>query len=474
MIQVNSTVSPPPLAPVSTSSIRTTAPQVVCVTSFATMPAFAPGSALTSFARLPAASSHSPPVQINLQTYLAALQQAARHLQPAPLTAVSSAPCSSSTPFSLASSSASSSSPAGASSTHSAASTSPSSLPGASLSFPSFIPTVCAALGGPFGSSAFLAGSTTPTPSVIAPTFSSAAPLSVGASSIAPSSLYIAPSRSARPGFDAGPGRPPIPPKLVEKIRLGEYIDFAELLPDSLRDNELPRELMLEHQHLVIPKRPPRREVRDIISWIDCWIAYCQVVLTFSPSRSVELLKYLDLIVRTHRSFPSADVWLRYDRGFRRKAACSPVPLDWGSTDLEVFHQPYASSNVLQPAALSSQSFRRSGGLSLRCRNLPHLEQGSLHERFRILQAPPRVFLLSRASPLHHVPQPLPPPPLPFPLPLTSSRAGPLTNRRRELLLFLLRSRYLWLVAVCRPVLRHFLAPGLLQLFCARPCLPWP
>ena len=296
------------------------------------MPAFATGSALTSIARLPAASSHSPPVQINLQTYLAALQQAARHLQPAPLSAVSSAPCSPSTPFSLVSSSPSSSSPAGASSSHSAASASPSSLPGTSLSFPSFIPTVCAALGAPSVSSAFLAGSvacsTTPTPSVIATMFSSAAPFSVPASPIAPSSLFIAPSRSARPGFDASPRRPPIPPKLVEKIRLGEYIDFAELLPDSLRDNELPRELMLEHQHLVIPKRPPRREVRDIFSWIDCWIAYCQVVLTFSPSRSAERLKYLDLIVRTHRTFPSTDVWLRYDRGFRRKVACSPVPLD--------------------------------------------------------------------------------------------------------------------------------------------------
>ena len=67
--------------------------------------------------------------------------------------------------------------------------------------------------------------------------------------------------------------------------------------------------------------------------------------------------------MRTHRSFPSADVWLRFDRGFKRKAACSPVPLDWGSTDLEVFHQAYASSNVLQPAALSGQSFRRSGEL---------------------------------------------------------------------------------------------------------------
>ena len=147
------------------------------------------------------------------------------------------------------------------------------------------------------------------------------------------------------------------------RIRLGEYIDFAKLLPDSLRNNELPRELMLEHQHLVILRRPPSREIRDTISWIDCWIAYCQVVLSFSTTRSVELLKYLDLIVRTHRSFPSADVWLRYDRGFRRKAACSPVPLDWGSTDLEVFHESYASSNVLWPASLSGQSFRRSGEL---------------------------------------------------------------------------------------------------------------
>ena len=110
---------------------------------------------------------------------------------------------------------------------------------------------------------------------------------------------------------------------------------------------------------MVIPISLPRREVRDIISWIDCWITYCQVVLTSSPFCSIELLKYLDLIMRTHRSFPSMDVWLRYDRGFWRKSACSPVPLDWGSTDLEVFHQSYTSSKVLQPAALSVVSSLR-------------------------------------------------------------------------------------------------------------------
>ena len=309
MFQVNSTESLPSSAPVSASSIHTTAPQVVCVTSYTTMPAFTTRSARTLIFRLPAASHHSLPVQIDLQKYLATLQEATWHLQLALLSAISLAPCLSSMPFSLVSSSPNFSSPAGASSTHSATSASPPSFPGGSLSFPSFIATICAVLGAPFVLLAFLAGSvagsTTPTRSVITPMFPSAVPVSEPASPTAPSSLIITPSHSACPGFDVGPGQPPILPKLVEQIHLGEYIDFAELLPDSLRDNELSWEPMLEHLHLVIPKHPPRRDVWDILSWIDCWIAYCQVILNFSPSHSVELLKYLDLIVRTHRSFPS-------------------------------------------------------------------------------------------------------------------------------------------------------------------------
>ena len=307
MLQVKSAVFPPSSAPVSASSIRTTAPQVVCVTSYATMPAFATGSARTSIARLPAASQHSLPVQINLQTYLAALQQAARHLQAALLSTVSSAPCSSSTPFSIASTSPSSPSLAGASSTHSAASASRSSLPGGSLPFPSFISTVCAVLGAPFASSAFFASSVAGfTTNVFLSSVSFRARF-FHRSFVAVYCTFMLVSSGIRLRLRYSI----ISPKLVEQIHLGEYIDFAELLPDSLRDNEPPRELMLEYQHLVIPVSPPRREVRDIISWIDRWIAYCQVVLTFSPSRSAELLKYLDLIVRTHRSFPNEDVQRR-------------------------------------------------------------------------------------------------------------------------------------------------------------------
>ena len=196
---------------------------------------------------------------------------------------------------------------------------------------------------------------------------------------------------------------------------------------------------------------------------LDCVLPGGSDLQSLPLSRASE---YLDLIVRTHRSFPSADVWLRYDRGFRRKVACSPVPLEWGSTDLEVFHQAYASSNVLQPGALSSQSFCRSGelpqgseaqGSSSAAEICRTWKSGHCTSGF--------AFCRPRASLLHQVPHLLPPPSPP----LASSTAAPLTNRRRWPLLSLLRSHYLWLVAVCRPVLRHFVVPGLLQPFCARP-----
>ena len=72
-----------------------------------------------------------------------------------------------------------------------------------------------------------------------------------------------------------------------------------------------------------------------------------QVVLSFYTAHSIELLKYPDLIVCTHQSFPRADVWLRSDH----------LHVDWGTTDLEVFHQAYASSNMLQPSSAMAQSF---------------------------------------------------------------------------------------------------------------------
>lgn len=65
------------------------------------------------------------------------------------------------------------------------------------------------------------------------------------------------PSRVWCPGFHVSFGCPPILPKLVDQIRNGEYMELTELLPDSLRDNEVPQDLLLESRYLVIPKCLP-------------------------------------------------------------------------------------------------------------------------------------------------------------------------------------------------------------------------
>jgi hypothetical protein len=237
-------------------------------------------------------------------------------------------------------------------------------ISGGGCSFPSFIPRVCLATG------------TMPTTAVSAGPIISATPWQLAASSasitpltslppstvptddpIAPyiASRQITPPKSHRPPFDAGPGRPPIPAKLVDQIKAGEYVEFADLLPDSLRDNEVPQELMLADQKVLIPKRTRKKEIKDFPSWLECWTAFVRVLLTFYPGRALEMIQYLDIILRSHRSFPDTEIWLVYDKNFRRKAACSLVKVDWSRTDMEVFHQAYASG--LAP----SYSAQRSG-----------------------------------------------------------------------------------------------------------------
>ena len=88
---------------------------------------------------------------------------------------------------------------------------------------------------------------------------------------------------------------------------------------------------MLQEQHLLIPRKAPRRRIRDTVAWVDCWTAYTRVVVSTDPGHAAELLSYQDVVLRTYRSFARTDVWLRYDRNFRRKAACSPVKLETAS-----------------------------------------------------------------------------------------------------------------------------------------------
>ena len=142
---------------------------------------------------------------------------------------------------------------------------------------------------------------------------------------------------------------------------------------------------------------------------------------------------------------------------------------------------------MLQPAALSGQSFCRSGELLQegQAQGSPPTQKSAAPGTAVIAPAVshsagtatsvPSVTGLT--APSHALLTPAttaltPATTAPTPAPTHPPRACQLTNRHRSLLLSFLHSHYLWLVAVCRLVVRHFLVPGFPQLFCTCTVLP--
>ena len=91
-----------------------------------------------------------------------------------------------------------------------------------------------------------------------------------------------------------GEGTPPVPARLVRLIQLGQFVDFAELLPGNL---ELLRRLQAsaviganeaDHRRL--------RQVSSLVTWVPCFVIYAAIVLWASSSRALDLMAYLRLV----------------------------------------------------------------------------------------------------------------------------------------------------------------------------------
>ena len=97
---------------------------------------------------------------------------------------------------------------------------------------------------------------------------------------------------------------PPIPAKLVGKIVRGDFVDMAELLRDNIEaerrcghGDEGSSRCGSSSSH----RRPPRREVPDILSWCQCFGIYVSIVATKQPERVPKMLAYQAMLVREAR-----------------------------------------------------------------------------------------------------------------------------------------------------------------------------
>ena len=98
--------------------------------------------------------------------------------------------------------------------------------------------------------------------------------------------------------FTLGEGLPPVPAKLASKIRRGEYVDMAELLRDNMELERRRDTREVSSNAFGLNQQPNRREVPDLLSWVQCFGMYAAVLSSNYPEKVHELYAYQTMIVR--------------------------------------------------------------------------------------------------------------------------------------------------------------------------------
>ena len=126
-------------------------------------------------------------------------------------------------------------------------------------------------------------------------------------------------------------GFPPVPAKLVAKILRLEFVDMAELLRDDI-EAERRRGAQGEGSN---NSKTPRREIPDILSWIQCFGIYVSVMVSKFPGRVPNMLAYQTTLVREARRCGGGG-WLAYGTAFRQQAATDAL-CDWSKLNSSLY-----------------------------------------------------------------------------------------------------------------------------------------
>ena len=141
------------------------------------------------------------------------------------------------------------------------------------------------------------------------------------------------PQSSGKP-FILSEGLPPVPCKLVARILMGEFIDMAELLRDNL-EAQRRASAVAQVGAAAASNAKSRREVPDLMSWVQCFGTYIAVVTSQFPHRIKELLAYQTLIVREARRCGGRG-WLAYDSHFRQQVVGNEAA-DWSRLNQSLY-----------------------------------------------------------------------------------------------------------------------------------------
>ena len=157
--------------------------------------------------------------------------------------------------------------------------------------------------------------------------------------------------------FILGPGRPPVPARLVAQILAYKFVEMSDLIPENLEapTTEVPT-FIIEGRSIVPTTTTSSRkknEIGDVLTWVECFNSYIAVISASRPERARDLLAYMALIIRIAKQFPGR-CWFNYDRAYRLEAAASNSK-NWRQIHADLYHyhtsvavkaaQPQASRN---------------------------------------------------------------------------------------------------------------------------------
>lgn len=155
--------------------------------------------------------------------------------------------------------------------------------------------------------------------------------------------------------FIVGPGYSPVPFKLVSQCLAGKFVDLAELLAANPNEHEAESQVLFDGRLvLAAPSKKPRRQITDIVQWLEAFTVYMMIIASRFPNRWTDLTQYKLLILRTFRQY-AGKVWLSYDRAFREQAAATKM-VDWSKIDVQLFNFHAAGASIKNSVGFQNSS----------------------------------------------------------------------------------------------------------------------
>ena len=102
----------------------------------------------------------------------------------------------------------------------------------------------------------------------------------------------LIPPMAPKAGTKISDGLPPVPDKLVAKIRQGEFVELHKLLSECLAEST--------DSTGPIPRLRARKRLSDMNVWLQCFTLYVGVVASSKPALVPDLLYMISVVHDPH------------------------------------------------------------------------------------------------------------------------------------------------------------------------------